>query len=255
MEGNMGRLPPSLETLESRFHACLARHDLGLSYTELVSDYSTRFQVSPRAARYHIRRLRLGIQRRTTRRVGMFTGPRGVRYGNLDNPGFIEAREQAERPLADTPLVTLGLPGDFSDSEVRSEWTHCPVSNKIVRTSILTVGVADFMECPECHRVHFLGVNPKRRFRHPAAWELDPLVNSAEYADALTVMLIGDPETYGTQHSSLPRIRRGGHYVGLMFRSSWDEDPTKHFAEETKKVKLDRQMLFARARVDRSVRR
>lgn len=153
-------------------------------------------------------------------------------FGRTDDKVFMDAKEASEKePETDRYPSYAGMGGLFQDSPVRSEWTHCPVKGKITRATIITMGVADFMECPLCSWAHFLGVNPRMKDRRLVAWQVDPLVNATEYADAIGHGLMGDPRTFRAQPSRIRRIRKGGHYIGLWFRTSWDHDP----AEDMKK--------------------
>jgi hypothetical protein len=152
--------------------------------------------------------------------VGRYKGPEGWLYGCTDEDSFVQAKENAEILPVQRPKATRQLGGVFQDSEMRTEWTHCPVTGDIRRATITTMGVADFMECPVCNRAHFLGVNPKMKDRRLYAWQVDPLVNAEDYADVITTLYMGGK-------SALMRANKR-HYVGLWFRSSWDEDPMEN---------------------------
>jgi hypothetical protein len=227
----MGRVAPNLQRVEDWFYEALKDAGRGMTYGALWRKFCEVSGYKSRAAKTYLRLLTDGIASGRVKSVRFYSGPEGRLYGRTDEPKFAGAKEDAEAPPPQTrPAATVALPVPYHLTEVRSEWTNCPVTNRIKRTTILTVGLADFMECSVCHRVHFLGVNPKMKLERVYAWQIDPLACSEEYADALTTMFIGDPETYRSQPSSIDRIRKGGHYVGLMFRSSWDEDPKKLLA-------------------------
>lgn len=225
---------PSLsrEVLVDRFHGCL-RDTGGLPYGETIRRYVERTGLKARAAKVHLKKLRAAIERKEVSELAVYQRGRTHVYGATDDKVFMDAKEAAEaEPKPDRYPSYVQLGGLYQDSPVRSEWTNCPVRNQIVRTTIITMGVADFMECPLCHRAHFLGVNPRMKDRRLYAWQIDPLVNAVEYADAITTSFIGDPKTYRAQKSSIPRIRNGGHYVGLWFRSSWDHDPEENLRRQ-----------------------
>jgi hypothetical protein len=225
----MPKVAPTLDELTDRFHHCL-KDTGGLPYGELVRRYLVQTGLHGRAAKEHLRRLSDGIAKGDVTEITFYTRGRVRIFGRADDKVFMDAKEAAEKePETDRDKYPsyAGLGGLFQDSPVRCEWTECPVTNKIVRTTIITMGVADFMECPECSWAHFLGVNPRMKDRRLYAWQVDPLANARDYEDAISTGFIGDPKTFRRQPSRIARIRNGGHYIGIWFRSSWDHDPTE----------------------------
>jgi hypothetical protein len=228
----MARPGPSETELEDRFFGCVKGTGRGLSYGRLVDTYARRVARTPRTAKTHLKKLVEGILAGRVTSVARYKGPESWLYGTPEDDTFVQAKEDAERPPPVVrPQSLVGLGGVFQDSPINSEWTACPETNRIVRATVITMGVADFMECPVCNRAHFLGVSPKMQNQRLYAWQVDPLANATEYADAITHSLMGDPETNKPPPSSIERIRKGGHYVGLWFRASWDYDPMARLAE------------------------
>jgi hypothetical protein len=228
----MPKTGPSLAELTERFHDCL-KGTGGAGYGETVRRYAERNSLNPRTAKVHLKRLCDGIERGEVDDLAFYRRGRTRVIGNTDDKVFMDQKEETERePKSDRYPAYIHLGGLYQDSPVRSEWTTCPVANRIVRTTVITMGVADFMECPTCNRAHFLGVNPRMKDRRLYAWQIDPLVNASEYADAITTQFMGDPKTSRPQKSSIERIRQGGHYIGLWFRSSWDEDPMENLRKQ-----------------------
>ena len=227
----MPRRAPSLEELVGRFHTCL-KDTGGLPYGELVRRYMDSTGLQARMSKNHLKAVREGVESGKVTDLALYSRA-GVRVlGRADDKVFLDAKEASEKePETDRYPSYAGMGGLFQDSPVRSEWTHCPVKGTITRATIITMGVADFMECPLCSWAHFLGVNPRMKDRRLYAWQVDPLVNGAEYADAIGHGLMGDPVTFRGQPTRIERILKGGHYVGLWFRTSWDHDP----AEDMKK--------------------
>jgi hypothetical protein len=222
----MPRWGPTATEIEDRFYECLKGTGRGLTYSPLVKRYAERVNRTERTAKTHLKLLLGGIVAGTVTSVARYKGPEGWLYGTPEDDSFVQAREDAERPVVDRPAAIANLGGVFQGSPVRSEWTNCPITNRIIRTTVVTIGVGDFMECGLCHRAHFLGINPKMKDRRLYAWQVDPLVNADDYEDALTRESMGHPAMPGrTQQSRIERIRNGGHYVGLRFRTSWDKDP------------------------------
>lgn len=237
----VGRRGPTETELEDRFYVCVKGTGRGLTYGPLVKRYAEKFHCTERTAKTHLKLLREGITIRKVTSVARYKGPEGWLYGSPEDITFTQAKEDAERPVIERPPATVDLGRDFNGSPIRAEWTNCPETNRIVRSTIITMGVADFMECPVCNWAHFLGVNPKMRNQRLYAWQVDPLVNSEEYADYIATHFIGDSE-FRTQPSRIERIRKGGHRVGLLFRASWDSDPmvllsSKRTPENPGKVK------------------
>lgn len=229
--------------LEDRFFRCLKGTGRGLTYGRLVRRYAEITRLTERTAKTHLRSLVGGITARRVKAVARYNGPEGMLYGSPEDALFVQAKEDAEKPLVERPAAIVHLGGVFQDSPVRSEWTHCPVTNRIVKSTIITMGVADFMQCPICSWTHFLGVSPKMKDRRLYAWQVDPLANPDEYADALSVLYLGDPKTNLLQPTRIERVRKGGHRVGFWFRSSWDEDPMEKLAKvilESKKTRKTR---------------
>ena len=222
----MPKRAPTVDELADKFHQCL-KDTGGLQYGELIRRYmgSTRFKV--RAAKNHLKRLVMGIVTGEVTEPTFYTRARTRVFGRTDDTVFMDAKEASEKEPETDKSSYAGLGGLYNHSPVRYEWTHCPVTGKVVGSTIITMGVADFMECLLCSEAHFLGVNPRMKDRRLYAWQVDPLVNAAEYADAITTGFIGDPKTFRTQPSKIERVKKGGHYVGLWFRASWDEDPFK----------------------------
>jgi hypothetical protein len=232
---NMARPGPTESELEDRFFACVKGTGRGLSYGRLVDTYAERIHRTSRTAKTHLKRLVEGISAGRVRSVARYKGPEGWLYGTPEDEAFVQAKEDAERPPPVVrPQSLAGLGGVYQDSPVNSNWESCPVKNRIVRATVITMGVADFMECPLCNRAHFLGVNPKMKNQRLYAWQVDPLVNATEYADAITHGFMGDPKTLKPQPPRIARVRKGGHYVGLWFRTSWDYDPMARLAELTR---------------------
>jgi hypothetical protein len=223
----MPRIGPDLTELEDRVYRCVAGSPGGLPYGKLLKQYMTNTTLHIRQAKAHLRKVRFTIEKGELPSLSTYRGPAGLIFGSTSDEVFTGAKEDAERPpLVDRPPGFLQLGGVFQNSPFRTEWTHCPETNKIVRSTIVTMGVADFMECQVCNRAHFLGVSPKLQHQRLYAWQVDPLVNSEDYADVLTRNYMGDPVTLRAQESQLDRIRmQRGHYVGLWFRSSWTHDP------------------------------
>jgi hypothetical protein len=256
----MPRVGPTESDLENRFYECLRQAGRGLTYGRLVTEYSRRYALTDRSAKTHLKVLRAGMDAGRVKEVGRYRGPEGWLYGCIDKEPFANAKEAAELPAIEPPPSTVGLGGVFQDSPIRSEWTNCPVTNRIVRTTVITMGVADFMECPICSRAHFLGVNPKMKDQRLYAWQVDPLANAEEYADAITSSFIGDPKTFKPQKPTIERVRRGGHFVGLWFRTSWETDPEEDLRKRgllrpgtgqvvlPKDVDLERDRLLRKAR-------
>ncbi len=234
----------SPEELEDRFVPCLKDKGRGLTYGKTVAAYAERWRpCSDRTAKAHLAILVRGIGQGTVKEIGRYRGPEGFLYGLLNEKSFADAKEAAEIPPDSTPkpasIVHLG--GPYHDTPMRLEWTNCPVTAKIVRTQVWTLGLADFMSCPICNWFHFLGVSPKMKDQRVYAWQMDPLVNAEEYADSLSRLFRGDPKTFRPQPSRIPRMLGGGHYVGLMFRTSWDYDPMERLRElGAREVKGDR---------------
>lgn len=209
----MVRVGPTEREIEDRFFECLKGSGRGLAYGSLVKQYAERFQRTERTAKTHLKRLVEGMAAGRVSSTVRYRGPEGWLYGTPEDDAFVQAKEDAERPVDDRPPATVDLGGVFQGSPVRSEWTNCPVTNRIVRSTIITMGVADFMECPVCNWVHFLGVSPKMKDRRLYAWQIDPLVNAAEYADSMSTNFMGDPKTLRSQPTRLERIQKRGHYV------------------------------------------
>lgn len=228
----MARAGPTETEIENRFFECLRGTGRGLAYGPLVTLYAERNRRTERTAKTHLKHLLEGIAAGRITSVSRYKGPNGWVYGTPEDDTFLQAKEDAERPVVDRPSATMDLGPIFQGSPVRSEWTHCPVTSRILRSTIITMGVADFMECPVCNWAHFLGVNPKMKDRRLYAWQVDPLVNAEEYADCLSTLYMGDPSKPGRpQPSQIERIRKGGYYVGLWFRHSGDRDPNPHLTE------------------------
>jgi hypothetical protein len=230
----MTRPPLSEIAIEDRFYECLRGTGRGLTYGRLVTAYALRVERTERTAKSHLKLLVEGMRAGRIKSVGRYRGPEGWLYGCAEDKSFVQAKEDAERPapvVAPRDQSLAGLGGPFQDSPVNSEWTHCPETGRIVRATVITMGVADFMECPVCNRAHFLGVSPKLKDQRLYAWQVDPLVNAAEYADSITTLFMGDPKTLKRQPPSIERIRKGGRYVGLWFRNSWDYDPLERLSE------------------------
>lgn len=227
----MPRRAPSLEELVGRFHICL-KDTGGLPYGELLRRYRVQTGLRDRMSKNHLKAVSEGIGSGEVTDLAVYSWA-GIRaFGRIDDKVFMDAKEASEKePETDRYPSYAGMGGLFQDSPVRSEWTHCPVKGTITRATIITMGVADFMECPLCSWAHFLGVNPRMKDRRLYAWQVDPLVNAVEYADAIGHGLMGDPITFRGQPTRIARILKGGHYVGLWFRTSWDHDP----AEDMKK--------------------
>lgn len=232
----MPRTAPSETEIEDRFFSCLRGTGRGLSYGKVVAAYSGRFGVTTRTGKTHLKRLNEAIAAGRAPSVSRYKGPEGWLYGTPEDDAFVQAKEDAERPPpVQRDQSRAGLGGPYQDSPVNSEWTHCPETGRIVRATVITMGVADFMECPICNRAHFLGVSPKLQNQRLYAWQVDPLVNAVDYADSITTLFMGDPKTLRSQPPAIERIRRGGRYVGLWFRNSWDYDPMARLAEFVKK--------------------
>jgi hypothetical protein len=222
----MPRPKPSLEDLEDRVSECVRTRPGGLPWTELMPAYRHSTGVCERTAKQNLRDVRVGVECGVLRLLGVYQGPKGLMFGAMDDKVFLGAMEDAQKPPpSHRPEATLQLGGLFQDSEVRSEWTRCPVTNRIVRTTVITMGLADFMECQICYRVHFLGVSPRMQNQRVYAWQVDPLVCAADYADELSSSRILDPRTGRTPRSAIRRVQEGGRYVGLRYRSSWDRHP------------------------------
>jgi hypothetical protein len=222
----MSRIGPTETELEDRFFECLKGTGRGLPYGRIVATYASRFKRTDRTAKTHLKRLNEGMAAGRVSSVSRYKGPEGWLYGTPEDDAFVQAKEDAERPPAiDRPDSIFHLGGHYQHSPMGLEWTNCPFTNRIVRTQVVTLGIADFMVCPVCSRYHFLGVSPKMQDQRVYAWQIDPLVNAEEYADELTVSHIGNPKTFKPQKTRIDRIRNGGHYVGLRYRSSWDHDP------------------------------
>lgn len=226
----MPRRAPTLEELVERFRSCL-KDTGGLPYGELLRRYRAQTTLKERMSKNHLKAVSGGIAAGTVDELSVYSRA-GIRvFGRIDDRVFMDAKEASEKePDSDRYPSYAGMGGLYQGSPVRSEWTHCPVKGKITRATIITMGVADFMECPLCSWAHFLGVNPRMKDRRLFAWQVDPLVNGDEYADAIGHGLMGNPVTFRPQPSRIRRIRKGGHYVGLWFRTSWDEDPAKRQA-------------------------
>lgn len=226
----MPRTAPSEPEIEDRFFACLKGSGRGLTYGRVVAAYAARSRVTARTGKTHLKQLNAAIAAGRATSVGRYKGPEGWLYGTPEDDTFVQAKEDAERPA---PLIRnqslVGLGGPFQNSPVNSNWESCPLKNRIVRATVITMGVADFMECPICNKAHFLGVSPRLKDQRLYAWQVDPLVNAAEYADSITTLFMGDPGTLRRQPTSIKRIRDGGRYVGLWFRNSWDKDPEAAF--------------------------
>lgn len=217
-----------LNELSDRLYASLSGAG-GVGYGEAVRRYAEKSYLQPRAAKVHLKRIVEGIERGELKDVSFYRRGRTRVFGNTDDKVFMDAKEAAEKsdePDSYPSYVQLG--GVYQSSPVRSEWTNCPVTGKITRATVITMGVADFMECPTCNWAHFLGVSPRMKDRRLYAWQVDPLVNALDYEDAISTGFIGDPKTFRRQPSRIPRVRKGGHYVGLWFRTSWDHDPEEN---------------------------
>jgi hypothetical protein len=227
----MPRRAPTLEDLAGRFHVCL-KDTGGLPYGELLRRYRIQTGLKDRMSKNHLKAVSDGIGTGEVDELAIYSRGGARVFGRIDDKVFMDAKEASEKePETDRYPSYAGMGGLFQDSPVRSEWTHCPVKGKITRATIITMGVADFMECPLCSWAHFLGVNPRMKDRRLVAWQVDPLVNATEYADAIGHGLMGNPRTFRAQPSRIRRVLKGGHYVGLWFRTSWDHDP----AEDMKK--------------------
>jgi hypothetical protein len=234
----MARVGPGEREIEDRFFECLRWTGRGLTYGPLVKLYAERVQRTERTAKTHLKILLEGVAAGRVTSVARYKGPEGWLYGTPEDDVFVQAKEDAELPVVERPPATVDLGGSFQGSPVRSEWTNCPVTNRIIRSTIITVGVADFMECPVCHWAHFLGVSPKMKDHRLYAWQVDPLVNAEEYADCISTLYMGDPSNPGVSRPSrIERIRNGGYRVGLWFRASWDRDPNVPLAEVTRIMK------------------
>lgn len=232
----MPKRAPAIDELSDKFCTCL-KITGGLGYGELIRRYEDLTGLKTRAAKNHLKTVTEGISSGRVADMTFYVRGRTRVFGRCDDKSFMDAKEAAERePGLDKYQAYVHLGGLFQASPVRSEWTACPVSNKIVRTTIITMGVADFMECQECNWTHFLGVSPRMKDRRLYAWQIDPLANAREYEDAISTGFIGDPKTFRRQPSRIARIRKGGHYIGLWFRSSWDHDPM----EDMKKWRIVR---------------
>lgn len=246
----MGRLPLNLQKIESRFLRHLTGRDSGLNYTALVNEYSEGFS-SERTARYHIERLRSGINSGRVRSIVTWeTGERRM-FGDALNAAVREAKADAENPPP-PPRAAVMVGPYFGDCPVRGEWTKCPVTRRVRKVTIITVGVGDFMECGICNRVHFLGVNPQMRDRRLRVMDVDPLVNSADYADALSVQLMDGAKC------EIERVNRGGSYVGLLFRQPFDdpeEDQKEKDQKEEDQKRYRREWEKAQRRVNRKTGR
>ncbi len=217
--------------LEDRFYECVKGTGRGLTYGPLVKRYAKGFHLTERSAKTHLKLLLNGVMAGRLTSVARYRGPEGWLYGSPADDNFLQAKEDSERPVViERPPATVNLGGVFNDSPVRSEWTKCPETNRIVKSTIITMGVADFMECLVCCRAHFLGVNPKMMNQRLYAWQIDPLVNAEDYSDWITVDMIGDSKFRG-QSTRIERIRQGGCYKGLWFRRSWDKDPNDVMAK------------------------
>jgi hypothetical protein len=217
----------SNEELDERVLACVKGTGRGLTYGRVVDLYSRMYECSLRTAKNHLKQLGRAIDNGGVTAVGRYQGKEGKLYGDPRDEKFVQAKEDANRPPAiDRPDSIFHLGGVYNHSPMSLEWTTCPFKNRIIKTQIVTLGIADFMVCSLCSRYHFLGVSPKMQDQRVYAWQIDPLANAEEYADELTCRLIGNPRTYRAQGTRIERIRNGGHYVGLLYRSSWDHDPS-----------------------------
>lgn len=222
----MSRLPPSIGTIEKRFLGSFEEGIHGLGPTRLVARYVETQGVSEKTAWTHFGRLKDGMAKGTVKRIVSFTGPDGERFGDARDEKFLERKADAETKTESPPAI-WHLGGWYQNCPVRLSWEYCPVKNRLRQVAVVRVGVADFMRCHICNRFHFLGLSPKVRESRPQVWELDPAICWQDYEDELSVELMVDPETHKSQQSQIERVRRGGRWIGLRLRLSWDEDPYK----------------------------
>lgn len=245
----MARLPPSDETLERRFLACLRGKTLGLSPTKLVALYTTTNKLSDKSGWVHFQRLKKGITKGSIRRVVSYVGPRGVRFGDARSQDFLQRKADVELRPIEPVAATWDLGRWYQGCPVHLSWEYCPYTNRLRQVAVVRVGVADFMRCSICHRFHFMGLSPRVKDSRPQVWELDPAICWQDYEDQLTVELIGDPnrpdpKVNRMQPSKIERVLKGGRWIGMRSRISWDEDPYKRMSviqwEHRKKALRDK---------------
>lgn len=211
----MGRIGPTIQTIEEHFLQSLRADRPVTSHSELVRQYEQITKVCTRTAQRHLRMLTEAISRGEVAEMDCYTGPQGRMYGRSRDEEFANARRDAEPARKPEQGVFLG--GVFGWCHTRFEWTDCPVTGRLLQATLITVGVGEFMECGLCERVHFLGVAPKMKEERPEAWQLDPLVNWEDYAQALTSQFMGanSPPSNREYLESKGRAR----FVGMYFRS------------------------------------
>ncbi len=228
----MTGIPLSDRKLERLFLACLKGKSLGLGPTDLVTCYVQLHRKSEKTGWTHLERVRKGMAGGTLRRIVSFKGPNGERFGDAENAEFLQRKADVEEKPPEVANAIWHLGGRYQNCPVRLSWEYCPYTNRLRQVAVVRVGVADFMRCSICHRFHFMGLSPKVSNTRPQVWELDPGICWRDYEDQLTVELIGDPnrpdpKINRMQPTEIERVRKGGRWIGMRLRISWDEDPYK----------------------------
>jgi hypothetical protein len=209
----MGKVAPSIEQIEDWFYEALDGAGRGLTYGKAWRGFSRVSRYKDRASKTYLRELREGIEQGRVKSVSCYRGPGGLLFGRTEDPTFVQAKGDAQRPVSVVKDPTMSLGGPFQQSPYRLRWEICPEKSRMLHTMVYTLGVVDFMRCDVCKRFHVLGIRPDYMDRRPKAWELDPLFFKEDYADSLSRTL------FGRKGSRIPRIRKGGQYQGVLFRA------------------------------------